>query len=59
MTDLPAPLADRLEPLRRRLHCEHNAVLPLLGADLPGLPPFRDLLAAVVAQGARRSGPCG
>jgi hypothetical protein len=46
---LPAKLAERLEPIRRRLHLENNAVLPLAGADLPsGRPSFRDLIEDLV-----------
>ncbi len=48
MTDVPAHLAERIEPLRRRIHLERNTVLPLVGAELPGLAPFHDLLARSV-----------
>lgn len=49
MNHLPEKLSERLEVLRRRLHFETNAILPLVSADVPsGLPAFREMLVQLI-----------
>ncbi|MCC6556638.1 MAG: SUMF1/EgtB/PvdO family nonheme iron enzyme [Polyangiaceae bacterium] len=45
---IPANLAKRLETLRRRLHGETNAVLPVVGAELGGMQGARALIEPLV-----------